>query len=158
MILSKVKFIIAGLIIPQFVWANEHIDRLACIGEAVVLTNVVMEDSGYGQHQFYADVTNNLDWAISGIGVNFVVRSEGRSVSWLEDRGFQSIAGGVEPGETRERIFITSKSLPRDTPDDVVVGSEVIDVADPKGNQYINEVNVLGGSWTNEMTELECQK
>lgn len=136
--------------------ADDLAARRSCIAENVALTDIEFEDVGYGQWQFYADVTNDLDGAISGLRVSFRLKAPERAVPWLADDATQSIPGGVEPGETRDGIFITNTSVPRDTPTDVVLEMTVVDVADADGNQFVNDVTIIGGNWTNEMTSLEC--
>lgn len=52
-----------------------------------------------------ADVVNGTDDVLTAIDFRWALRSLGRSVSWIDGTGHVTIAGGIEPGETR-RISI----------------------------------------------------
>ena len=71
------------------------------------------------------------------------ITSEGRSVPWASDRGAQAIAGGIEPGETKELTY-PLMGLPTDAPDDLHTAVRVIDVADAQQRQLVRDVTVSG--------------
>lgn len=125
----------------------------SCLQGKIVITSAKIESASYGRN-ISMDVTNNLSWAISGIRVEYIAMSEGRSVPWAQDDFSLSISGGIEPGETR--TVATSASLfPSDAPEELIVSVQVLDVADPLQRQLIKDVTVIG--WADDKSAMACQ-
>lgn len=125
----------------------------SCLQEKITITNATIKSASYGRN-ISLDVTNSLPWAISGIRVEYVAMSEGRSVPWAKDDFSLSISGGIEPGETR--TVATSASLfPSEAPEELTVSVKVLDVADPLERQLIKDVNVIG--WAEDKSAMTCQ-
>lgn len=83
-----------------------------------------------------------------------IVTTPGRSVPWGKDRNPVSIAGGIEPGETRE--VRSSINLSSDTPEDVEGTATIIDVSDPQERLLVGGVSVMG--WPAEPSPMNCLK
>lgn len=126
-----------------------------CLQERIILSDVAAEEGRYG-HTIHMNVTNNLSWAIAGIRVGYKVLSEGRSVPWEQDDFSLSISGGIEPGETRE-IRTSLHGIPAIAPKELIATAEVLDVADPQSRQLIRDVRVIGGNWSEEISDLPCE-
>ena len=128
-------------------------DVLECLRRSVLVSNARIEPSRFSR-TIILDVTNNLPWAISGIRVEYVVTSEGRSVPWEKDNLSLSVSGGIEPGETRT-LRTSSSRIPHDAPDQLTASMTVLDVADPLERQLIKDVTVIG--WAEERSPLICE-
>jgi len=133
--------------------AQEDADIAQCLRDRVTLGNISVERNRYNLgRDLTIDVTNELQWAISGVMISYEVRSEGRSVPWETDRASLSIPGGIEPGETRQ--VTTTARVVSDAPDNLLVAAHVIDVADPDQRQLVRAIRVIG--WSDEPSNLEC--
>lgn len=125
----------------------------ACLQNHVAVANAKIERASYGR-TLSVDVTNNLPWAISGMRVEYVAVSKGRSVPWQKNDFSISISGGIEPGETRT-IRTSTSQFPADAPDELMTVVTVLDVADPLERQIINDVTVVG--WGEEASPMTCE-
>lgn len=79
--------------------------RLACLSENLTVTNIRFSEGGdryYEPPEMSFEITNNLSWAVSSISFSYKIRSEDRSVPWVNQPTRVGIAGGIEPGETAE--------------------------------------------------------
>ncbi|RMJ20501.1 hypothetical protein PHISP_08629, partial [Aspergillus sp. HF37] len=104
----------------------------ACLQENVQLQGARIEQDTFGSTIAFT-AHNDLEWALSGIRVQLVVATEGRSVAWEESTHAISIPGGIEPGETRDLAF--TAMLPNATPNDAEARVTVLDVADADKRQ-----------------------
>lgn len=133
--------------------AQEDADMAQCLQERVTLENISIERNRYNVgRDLTIDVTNELQWAISGVMIGYEVRSEGRSVPWEIDSASLSIPGGIEPGETRQ--VTTTARVINDAPEDLLVTAHVMDVADPEQRQLVRSIRVIG--WADEISDREC--
>lgn len=97
-------------------------------------------------------VTNNLGWPIGFVYVGYKISTPGRTIPWLVETFATHISGGLEPGETQ--LFTTAvPSLPRSAKN-VVIASEVLDVADAEKRQLIGGVKFEGN--VRDLSPLEC--
>lgn len=123
----------------------------ACLQENVQLQGARIEQDTFGSTIAFT-AHNDLEWALSGIRVQLVVATEGRSVPWEESTHAISIPGGIEPGETREMAFNTR--LPNATPNDAQARLTVLDVADADKRQLVQDARVSG--WSADRSERIC--
>ncbi len=135
--------------------AQDNASILQCLRTKVALADAkIVSREPYGG-SIEVTVTNNLSWALSGIYLEYVVRSADRSVPWLTDKVADSIAGGIEPRETRT-IKTYFSGLSDDVPADVILEVALLDVGDTTGNQVLLETRILGDNWTQKKSELGC--
>ncbi|MDR9391930.1 MAG: hypothetical protein RI554_07865, partial [Trueperaceae bacterium] len=126
----------------------------ACLHRHVHMeTRLVPESYGDGYDVAF-DVTNDLPWALAGLRAAYEVQSTDRSVPWTDANPSLSIAGGIEPGETR--TVTTSAFLPDAAlDDDLVVTGALLDVADPDLRLLVADTMVAG--WGETPTERPCE-
>jgi hypothetical protein len=124
-----------------------------CLTARLPITNARVVRGDYGRTLTYT-VTNNLSWAISGIYISYDITSKGRSVPWETNDGALSIAGGLEPGETKELRYPLSL-FPADAPDDLVVTARTIDVADAQQRQLVRDVRII--DWSEALSDQTCK-
>lgn len=136
-------------------FAADNAELLACLQQKVKLADGKILSRQPYAGSIEVTVTNDLSWALSGIYVKQVVRSESRSVPWFEGTVSDFIAGGIEPGETRT-IRVYFEGLSGDVPEDVLLELSLLDVGDPDGNQMLHETHVIGDGWTDKKSELGC--
>lgn len=75
-----------------------------CLNKKLIISNInIVTDRFTNNIKF--DITNNLDFAISGVHFEYTVKQEGRSVPIRKDSSSFSISGGVEPGETKSLSY-----------------------------------------------------
>jgi hypothetical protein len=127
-------------------------DDSNCMREKVVIANAKIVKSDFGQN-IKLKVTNKLNWAISGIGVEYIVMSEGRKVPWSREKFYLSIDGGIEPNETRS--ISTTAFISNEAPDILTVSATVLDVADSEKRQLIKATSIAG--WSDDKTILKCR-
>lgn len=123
----------------------------ACLQENVQLQGARIEQDTFGSTIAFT-AHNDLEWALSGIRVQLVVVTEGRSVAWEESTHAISIPGGIEPGETRDLAF--TAMLPNATPNDAQARVTVLDVADADKRQLVQDTRVSG--WSADRSERIC--
>lgn len=124
----------------------------ACLQERVQLQGARIEPDTFGSTIAFT-ARNDLDWALSGIHVQLVVVTEGRSVAWEESTHAISIPGGIEPGEMRDMAF--TARLPNATPNTAQARLTVLDVADSEKRQLVKDVTVMG--WSDERSDRVCR-
>jgi len=127
-------------------------NRLDCLREHVVISRAEVVNADWGR-QLELDIRNNLSWPMAGLWFSYSVRSPERSVPW-DDGDFPiSIAGGIEPGETR--TIRTSIILPREAEMPLEVIASILDAADQDKRLFINERGVMG--WPDEQSVMGCE-
>lgn len=124
-----------------------------CLQSRLPVTNASVVRGPYERILTFT-VANNLPWAISGVLVAYDITSKGRTVPWSSDNGSQSIAGGLEPGETKELTYPLSL-FPSDAPDDLSVVARVVDVGDSQQRQLVRDVHIV--SWSDELSDQTCE-
>jgi len=126
----------------------------ACLQSRLPVTKASVVRGPYERTLTFT-ITNNLPWAISGVRIACAITSTGRTVPWSSDTGVRSIAGGLEPGETKELTYPLSL-FPSDAPDDLGVLAPVVDVGDSRQRQLVRDVRVIG--WSEELSDQTCEQ
>lgn len=124
----------------------------SCLREKLVISDIQVEKGSFG-HDLSFSVTNGLDWAVAGLGFDYVVETPGRSVPWEKEHSFTSVSGGIEPGETRTITKMTA-AIPSAAPDDLTATITIDDAVDAEERQLIREIGVIG--WSDEISPLSC--
>jgi hypothetical protein len=128
---------------------------VACLQEKLLVSNVKLADKiDMITRYFTFDLTNHLSFAIAGLYIRTVVKSEGRTVPWIDDTMSFDIAGGVEPGETRTIKGYGLSMVPQDMPQKVDLSISVLDAADPDKHP-IDGANMFVG-WLADKSPLGC--
>jgi hypothetical protein len=125
--------------------------RLECLRSKVHLSNVSITPGSFGSN-IILQVTNKLGWSISGVRIAYKVTSQGRPIPWAEENFATSIAGGIQPNETRK--ISTTAMLSADAPQNVSVEATVLDVADQDKALYVKDVDILG--WSDKRSDRSC--
>jgi hypothetical protein len=131
---------------------TEQDETLECLKQKVVIESTRLRKGDFGFSATYR-ITNNLSYAIGGIWLAYEVRSEGRSVPWAKEDFVTAIAGGIEPGETRELSYSLSL-LSSSTPEDATVSFQVMDVADAESRLVLKTRGVIG--WPDQKSPHGC--
>ncbi len=129
---------------------------LACVAEHIEVSVRVhtYEHSRIGSSFVMAEVTNNLDYAIAGIGVEYTIADPNRTVPWETEDAFTAISGGIEPGETVE-VTLSMTDVPKERLETAVVTATPIEVADHEKRQLVRAINVI--DWDHEhQTPFGC--
>lgn len=106
--------------------------------QAVSARNISVDRDTANYSTFFgnAEVTNELDFAISEMYLRITATSPARSVPWNEADEYVRIAGGIEPGETRKVRLVLSTSdgwQIDEFPEDVEYQATAIRVRGPEG-------------------------
>lgn len=125
---------------------------LSCLKQKVVVESATLQKGDFGFFAAYR-VTNNLPYAIGGIWLGYEIRSEGRSVPWEREDFVTAIAGGIEPGETRELSHGFSLLSPS-TPENATVTFQLMDIADAESRLVIKTRSVIG--WPDQKSPHGC--
>lgn len=126
---------------------------VACLQSHLPVTKANVVRGQYDRTLSFT-VRNNLSWAISGVRVSYDITSTGRTVPWSSDTGVRSIAGGLEPGETKELTYPLT-FFPSDAPDDLAVMLRIVDVGDSQQRQLVGDVRIIG--WREELSDQTCE-
>ncbi len=100
-------------------------------------------------------MTNGLDWPINGIRIGWSLFDGALNDPLLSEQIGSYIPEALAPGAVRAFSFY-APATPGAMPADARVVARTIDVADADGNQYVNDVRVMGGGWTNLTSPMEC--
>ncbi|SEQ27581.1 hypothetical protein SAMN05428995_103434 [Loktanella sp. DSM 29012] len=140
-------------LVPVAVQASAaHDARRACLAAQVPLQNAALVQTEAGTHRIAVTVRNDLDWPINGIRIAWDFSVAGEIV--LSDDIGSYIPDTIAPGESRDFSFYAP--TPPVSADRGTLAAVTIDVADTQGNQYVNDVRVMGGGWTNLSSAMEC--
>ena len=134
---------------------DEDADLTDCLRQKVTISSPSFEKGDFAYSSRF-NVTNNLPYAIAGIWIDYMIKSDNRSVPWAEDSFVQGISGGIEPGETRT-LSTRFSMLSRETPLTAKVSMSVRDVADPEKKLVIKSGGGVIG-WPEEKSGKGCKQ
>ena len=126
--------------------------RRDCVAAAVPLTDAAYVRLSPGVHRLEVTVTNGLDWPISGIRIDWALTDADGTVLGA-DRTGSFIPEAIAPGAARAFSFYAPEVLGAAA---ATLTARTVDVGDADGNQFVNDVRLMGGGWTNLTSPLEC--
>lgn len=109
-------------------------DRILCLQDRVVLSEVNLTKEGYKQWYFTFTAQNFGNVPVSWVGLEYEIVTPGRSVPWATGKAGVNIPGGIEGNEYRElKVFYPEGYELTQTPFDYKLRLKVGEVRDAAG-------------------------
>ncbi|WP_265517585.1 hypothetical protein [Nitratireductor luteus] len=130
---------------------EDHTSRRDCLDAKLEIEDARIERTDMSDY-IAVKISNGLPWAISFVHVAYTVRSQERSVPWVNENFGMDVRGGIEPGETRE-VKTNAFGIPKDARN-LVTTAKILDVADPQKRHVVGETFFIGHP--KELATIEC--
>ncbi len=98
-------------------------------------------------------ITNGMPFPVRTIYLRYTVNSTSGTV--LRADPVSLTVPPIAPGQTTD-LETPFFGLPKGSPDKMVAGVKVFDVADPEGNQIVKNEDIIGYGWTGRKSEMGC--